>query len=180
MRAHGRLFTIDFLLAIGIVMLSVGSLLNTQQTTAARLHEQVLWTELEAVGQTAAVLLVTNPANTCAVTDSANSVLYHLNDCVNLQNSPTAQTLGIPNGFAFRITMYNPNGSIDNSFSVNGAATPGGNAVFSTDLNVFTSNGNLSKAILDNCLRTGAENPPSNTLFCNSRSKVMRMTVWRA
>ncbi|GEM_PF-4475983 len=159
----GQLFSVDFLLAIAIVMLAVGVQLKLMQTHAFDAHQSYNQTELEAIGNTAVVLLLTNPTITCQVTNTTGAPLFHQPNCINTNITLTKSQLGIPSEYDYRITGI--------TFTGSDARTPAATQenIYALDLNTLVNAGPIFKSTLNTCIQTGC---PAN------RSRIT-LEVWK-
>ncbi len=171
MNQKGQLFTIDLLLAFGIILLGVGLQMKMVQNTSFDQHEQINQIELETVGQTALILLVTNPENTCEVWDTTR--LFYLKNCVATEKVKTRSksAFGIPDGYGYQFIITTLPSSILDTMD---DSIPPGTApnLYVTHIDAMmdnTASGQLSKAQLDNCQQTG----------CPTQQKTISIKIWR-
>ncbi len=107
MDKKGQIFSLDFLLSIILVVLALGLILNFMELHEYNMKEEELRIGLNAVGETAADLLVSGPDIVCELVDTYNESTgkyYNI-------NNPNVKRIGylancIPkiNAVAFRIT----------------------------------------------------------------------------
>ncbi|MBS3061206.1 MAG: hypothetical protein J4215_01325 [Candidatus Diapherotrites archaeon] len=158
----GQLFSIDFLLATALLMLAIGAQLKLVQIQTVDQQEYINQIELEAVGQTAATLFLTNPAVTCPITTSTGTTLFHLNGCVITPHVPTSTELGIPAGYGFNI--QGPTGYVQ------GTAIPSDRPIYTTQVDAISNAAaQMPKLQLDGCLTNG----------CAAIRSTFTLTVWK-
>lgn len=94
MNRKGQIISLDAVIALIIVMLSLGIAFNVMETNSYNLKEEQLFDEVVSVGKAAANLLVSHPEIICKVT--FNGKEFAMNNCINTaDNVITKKRLGI-------------------------------------------------------------------------------------
>ncbi|MFH1256146.1 MAG: hypothetical protein V1494_02530 [Candidatus Diapherotrites archaeon] len=105
-KEKGQIFSLDFILSMVLVMLALGLMFQFMEANAYSFKKAELDEELNAVGETAAYLLVTNPAITCDLVDASDLKIGELNNCLARNNNLqiTGEKLGLPTSFNYCLT----------------------------------------------------------------------------
>ncbi len=174
MNPKGQLFSVGFLLAMGLLILVLGVLMSYANRQAFELHRQQTDHEFNQVGQTATLFLTSNPALTCKLVANAQgnaSLNMNINNCLDwtklsaLTPAQIKQELGIPAAYLFRI-------SASGFGVVEDAPNSGVSGFFSSDASLVVLNGNLSKADYYTCLKK--EPCPLTT-----QTRIVTLEVWK-
>jgi hypothetical protein len=172
MKPNGQLLSLDFLLAIGLVILALGVSLKFSHQAVFEWQEQQERNELEKRGENAVLLLMSNPENTCEIKDTdGNPLGEHVNNCINVSNpSPiSSETLGLPDELGYRIFNETDGALIAGSQSLPSDAPN----VFSVETKAIVSDtdGKIPKADLYSCLKKSG---------CTPAEKTIRVNVWKS
>ena len=172
MKQNGQLFSLDFLVAMGLIVLLLGTTIQWMNRFAFESHEQFARTELERAGQTAAILLVSNPKTTCQLYANAppsRSLETNVNNCIDTTKISAlnasgllASELGLTTDYGFHIRA---------GTTEIGTLPSGTTPIFSTGLNGIVHNGNLNKSDLYRCIKK----QPS----CALTSEVILFQTWK-
>lgn len=167
MQKKGQLFSLDFLLAMALVILVIGIALKFSAQFTFDLQEKQEQLALEQAGQTAAMLLLSNPAITCTMVDSTGNALHPINNCIHSQADSIQNTdLGLSEKFDARVC-------IEGGSCLKNAEIPAtAKHLFRTTVSVvLKSNGTVTKGDVYNCLEPiyGA---------CLLRSQKIELAVW--
>ncbi len=164
----------DLLIALIAVVFSIGLLMQFNETMIYSQKEKTLQKELEGIGKTASMLLVSNPNTTCKLVDSTGNSIGYLENCVDSSGGYakiTAANLGIPTGTGkYDFAVYEQGLKIAGSdFPVSVPAN-----IYSEKRIVVLSNGNVQKQGLEICMGNA-------TGSCTALSKTeLAIYVWRA
>jgi hypothetical protein len=172
MKPNGQLLSLDFLLAIGLVILALGVSLKFSHQAVFEWQEQQERNELEKRGENAVLLLMSNPENTCEIKDTGgNGLGEHVNNCVNSATpSPiTKETVGLPEEWDYSILNETTGGT----WIAGNPSIPSGTPnVFSADVKAILSDsdGMITKAGLYSCLKKSG---------CTLEEKTIRVMIWK-
>jgi len=100
----GQLFSLDFLIAMGLAVLAIGMLLNYYETTTNAEKEQRLQNELTAVALNASALMM--QINGCDLGGGFQDTGYTVYGCSSQTNAEnlTRSELMVPKGFKCKIS----------------------------------------------------------------------------
>lgn len=182
MKKNGQLLSLDFLLAIGLVILALGIVLKFSGMSAFEWQEQQEQTELENAGKTAVLLLLSNPQLTCEIKNVDGSLLgMHLNNCIDWSKPFSQASLGLPNDWNYSIrnqTDYHfPLIRSTQRVDVNGSPVDSPSALFAVDFNAMVSNGPVFKSTVYNCLKT--KDWTGQPLPCGFQKNMIGIKVWK-
>lgn len=169
MQKKGQFFSLDFLLAMGLMVLAMGIVIKFSEQTVFDWQEKQQQTQLENSAKTAVLLLLSNPKLTCEITAADGTPLgIHVNNCIDARSPNFTQTtLGLPPELQFDI--YNQN--TDTTLASTGTPNPDTPAVFKTTINAVVSNGPILKASLYHCLQQKSN--------CDLIQQTIQVTVWK-
>jgi len=168
----GQVFSLDLIIAMTVLVLGIGLLIQFSETRIYEQKENMLWKELESKGQTASALLVSNPEIICSLVDEevpANTI-GHMENCINtslgIDGRITKENLGLPSEYEFDIS--------GNGISVSSASSANAKNVFSETREVFLyagfiGSGVVTKTELEGCMSGGA---------CVSPEEIT-ISIWR-
>lgn len=91
---RGQIISLDSVIALIIVMLSLGIVFNVMEIHSYNLKEEQLFEEISSVGKTASALLVSNPDFICKV-NAGEKELFSMNNCIDSSKNITKEYLGI-------------------------------------------------------------------------------------
>lgn len=94
MKCRGQIISLDAVIALILVMLSLGIVFNVMETNAYDLKETQLFEEISSMGKTAGNLLVSNENIICKVKDGGKE-LFSMNNCLDLSKFVRKEYLGI-------------------------------------------------------------------------------------
>ena len=164
MNQKAQMFSLDAVLSLILVMLALGLIFAIQDTSAYNLKEQQVFAELQSVGRGVSTFLVASPDLTCELKDAQGRTLYSLTHCLDSGKQITAQALGLPAGFDFKIEgLTNPIGS-------NVPSTA--DFVYSETRTMVVHAGSITKAQLEAC-KTGQAG------CALGQPKAVVLKVWR-
>lgn len=92
MDRKGQLISMDFIVSLVIVVLGLGILVQSMELNSYYAKDDQIRDELKKVGDTAAVLLVSNPEHICELADDRDieKTLGHINYCLTKYGCITA------------------------------------------------------------------------------------------
>ncbi len=175
MKQKGQLLSLDFLLAIALVILGFGVALKFGQLAVFEWQEQQEWLETEARGQNAVLLLLSNPQLTCETEGLPNQPLgEHVNNCLDISNPNNINqaALGLPSNWDYNVFNKTDGTPIANSGSPDNSPR-----IFSVDVNAIVYNGKIPKGILFNCLKK--KDWRGTALPCSLTEKTLGMMIWK-
>lgn len=108
MNSKGQIMSLDAVMALAIVMLSLGIAFNVMEANAYNLKEEQLFEELSSVGRSASNLLVSNPEIICKIRDSGGTELFSMNNCLMNGTHISKAHLGIGDEYKCRIDIGIP------------------------------------------------------------------------
>ncbi len=190
----GQIFSLDFILSLAIIILAIGMMLQFMELQEYNQREAEIQNELYSIGETASLLLVSNPAFTCQMTNTIETVdLMPVMGCILIGAPPsheiTRDGLGIPSDYSCEIyaegiTRYDggaPSGDISSNIITEctddfGTANP--DNYYSSEREVVfvaaTSSENIHKSELyHECVKG---EPP---LSCGLESGTIEIRVWK-
>lgn len=173
MKQNGQVFSLDFLLSIVLVLLAVGIIMQFLELKTYETKEFSQQQELERIGNTAAELLVSNPAIVCELKDVAGNTIGTLQNC--LATTPSLlkkENLGIPSSYSCNISASGT-GVVINSDECNSIldSSTQPNIFVSTRKIVFQQAGRqVQKSELQNCI---------NGAGCSLKNGEITIKVWK-
>ena len=176
MKQKGQLLSLDFLLAIALVILGFGVALKFGQLAVFEWQERQEWLETETNGQNAVLLLLSNPQLTCETADTENQPLgEHVNNCIDISNSGNINQAALGLSSDWEFSIFN---QTDGSLIRETAALPSDvQRVFSVEVNAIVYGGKVPKGILFNCLKK--KDWEGLPLDCLLTEKTLRVMVWK-
>ncbi len=174
MKQKGQLLSLDFLLAIALVILGFGVALKFGQLAVFEWQEQQEMLEIETYGQNAVLLLLSNPQLTCETKGWNGAPLgEHVNNCLDISKNINQAALGLPSDWNFNI-FNRTNGVLIRKTSDLPFESQ---RVFSVDVNAIVYNGKIPKGILFNCLKKKDWN--GTALPCSLTEKTVWVRIWK-
>ena len=169
MHKKGQLLSLDFLLAMGLLVLAFGLALKFGETASFEFEEAREKNETNQTGEQAMILLLSNPQITCELKDAAFAPLgVFLNNCLDTAKDINRQALGIPPEFEFLVQA----GSQVIATSSTGPPPALSRQVFSTQIQAVVSSGGVFKKDAYACMRQ--QSCPLLPL-----QKTIRLQVWK-
>lgn len=173
MNQNGQLFSLDFLLAMGLVVLLLGTVISIGQRQAFEIHEASRRNELAQTGQHAVIALVTNPKTTCTLfaNGTGTALETNVNNCLDwgkitgptgLSIPDLAKEIGLPANYSFFIKTETQ------TIGTDPLDIPP--AIFSQDFNAIISNGTVSKKELYRCIKKQG---------CTISSQAVSFKAWK-
>jgi len=134
MNSKGQLFSLDFIIAVALIMLAIGLLYKQAELFQYSQKDDTIQSELYRIGYNASNQLVGNPAITCKLVDDSSQnpgvdplIIDYLPNCLPKQKkavlnpgvgippgqrkklilSITKERLGIPEGFKCKLSSQN-------------------------------------------------------------------------
>ena len=143
----GQIISLDFLLSVALAVLALGLLLQAFEVSAYSKKQQMLFDELQAAGAAAAENLVTSNEIICRVTDTDDNPLFNLPNCLsmNKKNNISKQNLGLSQEFGFQVLG-------DARIETGASPSSGIGNIYSETRTVMVSDGDISKASLEQCI----------------------------
>jgi hypothetical protein len=176
MKQKGQLLSLDFLLAIALIILGFGVALKFGQLAIFEWQEKQEIIELETYGKNAVLLLLSNPQLTCEIKNWQGIPLgEHVNNCLDVSPSKDINqaVLGLPSDWNFNIFNKTDGVSIrktrDLSFE--------NQRVFSVEVKAIVHNGAIPKGILFDCLKK--KDWLGVPLDCSLQQKTVWVRIWK-
>lgn len=176
MKQKGQLLSLDFLLAIALVILGFGVIIKFSEMAVFEWQEQQEWLETETYGQNAVLLLLSNPQLTCEI-KAWNDVNLgeHVNNCIDISPSHDINqaALGLPDDWNYNI-FNRTDGSL-----IRGTRDPSDSSprIFSVDINAIVFSGKIPKNVLYKCLKK--KNWEGTPYACPLAEKQVWVRIWK-
>jgi len=118
MNKKGQIFSLDFILSLAVIILTIGLMLQFMELQEYNQREAEIQNELYSIGETASHLLVSSPSFSCQMDSALDATLMPVLGCI-LINAPagyeiTKERLGIPINYKCEIEAEAPIGTIVN------------------------------------------------------------------
>ncbi|MCD6433999.1 MAG: hypothetical protein J7L14_00100 [Candidatus Diapherotrites archaeon] len=165
-KLRGQIFSIDFLIAVGITILAIGLLLAMFELAAYRTRENAEWNLLKLITINAANKILHNEQWTCELVFSDSTPSIRLPNCLTQTTTLDKSAIGIPSNYECHtdgISIVGCNSSIPNSKNV-----------FTIKRKfVLINKDKISKEEFYVCLGKAAGN-------CIMQEKEFKLSVWRS
>jgi hypothetical protein len=101
-KGKGQIISLDFLISIAAMTLAIGLLIQFAELKTYNEKEELRWTELKEIAETASDLLVSGQSTVCEMVDASNGHLLYLNNCISSRSiaNATKEALAIPSRFS--------------------------------------------------------------------------------
>lgn len=179
----GQIFSLDFILAVSLLVLSIGLAINYFEVTSLNASEAAHRQEMRLIAKTASDILVTDPSIVCDLNTILEQVAGSLPNCIRKtlettkNGDPITKTmLGIPSNFDAQLTNVNGEPvTFPAEFSSPPPTTETDFVSMDRFVAVITSNDiNLTKTRLRNCQKNG-----EGSANCPLKQSTIRLKVWK-
>ena len=140
----GQLFSIDFVIAMILMIFFLGSLLSLGELQSYERKERRITYELESKTETALITLTNSPNYSCKLdTNSFLAYSFDLNKIKNITHDDLKKSIGLKD--------YNLSLLLNNSLVQNHVDDHAGLNIYSIDVEVLFCDGNISYQDINNC-----------------------------
>lgn len=164
----GQMFSVDVLLAAGIVVLGIGIILNNFEIITIQSKEARFTNELTTIAANATAMLL---KESCEMEENWKNQGYLLTNCSKNTGSTTKEQLMIPNEFKCYFEID------DTALNVNGCEDQKPNEKI-MDIGVIerkyvSITNNLTKKNYEKCIKNNINN------ICDLTEKTLKAYIWR-
>jgi len=140
----GQIFSIDFIIAMILMIFFLGSLLSLGELQNYERKERRIIYELESKTEAALITLTNSPSYSCKLdTNSFLAYSFDLNKIKNINHDDLKKSVGLND--------YNLSLLLDHSFVLNHVDEHNGLNIYSIDINILFCDGDISYQDINKC-----------------------------